>query len=192
VLKRPLVLLQIGVAFGLLTAVGVALTWQRANDAGAQLESAVELTAPVMEREVDVSTPGSWDVVLLPQVVPEGASDRPRVEEARYLKTRLRGAAGELDCVEAPDLGSLDEDDKPMLLRLCSFDLKAAGKHTLTLAYEGRSGPQVRVLFGPEVKRSAEDAARWAFAILLVAFLGGCITVGTLLMGVVMRFRPED
>ena len=83
-LKRPMTFVQLGVAFGVLTALAATLVWQRAESARGQLELAEELTLPV-EHRAHLGVPGPIDLVLLPQAAPA----------ARHavLRARSRGAA---------------------------------------------------------------------------------------------------
>jgi hypothetical protein len=191
-MKRRAFLVQLAAAFGVLTVVAVVLTWQRANAAGEALGDATELTAPAQQKVV-LDEPGRYEVVLLAQVPADGEETKPRLEEVRHLSARLASpGAGDVPFESAPGLGSQGEKDAPMLLTLGAFEVTDAGPYLLSLAYEGRSGPRAKLLFGKDAHSKAEDAARWAFSILLALFLGGCLTLGALLMGIVFGVKVPD
>lgn len=191
-MRNPRFLFQLAAAFAVLTVVATTLSWQRAKAASADLEKdLVELTAPAQQKVV-LDEPGAYEVVLLPKAAPTDDEEPPRMEEARRLRASLQSpAGGSATWTEAPGLGSLDDKDKDMAVTLGSFAVERPGPHLLSLSYEGE-GPRVKAVFGRNAKARGESAARWAVSILLALFLGGCLTVGALLMGVVFSTKPRE
>lgn len=171
--------------FAVLTLVTTLLVHRRANLAGEAMANSTELVMP-LQTKVVLKEPGNYEVVWLAHVAVEDDGNKPSVDDVRGITAELASPAAQKSGWRAgPKLASLEDKGKPMLVTLGTFDVASPGPRLLSLRYAAPGVPRAKVLFGKDVRSRADAAARWAFAVLLSVFLGGCLTVGSLLMGVV-------